>query len=170
MITNNRTIKWIESLADQELLIKAGERTSIDICATKDEVLGVETATFLRDLFHHFEYLVQIFNFRVGKPELQVKLSRNGDPQKGFSLQRNMMKLHLLSPQPGTVTLQCAKDLRDELGALRPSVMFTGLIEANFGTFHDVEWQFLGNRVVAEQVARHHITEFIQVSRSHLDN
>ena len=47
-------------------------------------------------------------------------------------------------------------------------MMFSGRVEAKFGTFHDVEWYFLGNRVNAELLARHYLTEFIQVSRDSL--
>jgi hypothetical protein len=44
-------------------------------------------------------------------------------------------------------------------------MMFSGLVEAKFGAFHDVEWYFLGNPIGAEQLARHYLTEFIQISR-----
>jgi hypothetical protein len=167
MFTSNRTIKWIENLAEQELLIKAGEKASIDICTTKDEVLSVETATFVRDLFYHFDYLVQLFNARVNQPGLQIKLLRIGDQLEGFSVFRNKMKLLLTRPQAGIVQLQCDKLILDENSRpSKTSVMFSGLIEAKFGTFNDVEWYFLGSRVTAEQVARHYLTEFIQVSRA----
>ena len=167
MFTSNRTIKWIENLAEQELLIKAGEKVSIDICTTKDEVLTVESATFVRDLFYHFEYLVQLFNARVNQPSLQIKLMRLGEQVDGFSLFRNKMKLVLSRPQPGVVQLQCDKLLLDENSRpSKTSMMFSGLIEAKFGTFNDVEWYFLGSRITAEQVARHYLTEFIQVSRA----
>lgn len=167
MFTSNRTIKWIENLAEQELLINAGQRVSIDILTTKEEVLTAETATFVRDLYYHFEYLIQLFNLRVSHPSLQIKLARNSEHLDGFSLSRNGMRLSLTKSQPGVVQLQCDKLIREEESrSNRTSMMFSGLIEANFGTFHDVEWNFLGSRVAAEQVARHYLTEFIQVSRS----
>lgn len=170
MLTSNRTIKWVENLADQELLITAGERGSIDICTTKDEVLVVETATFVRDLFFHFEYLVELFNSRVNRPPLQIKLTRQGERLEGFALSRNRHRLILFQSQPGAVQLQCDKLIGDE-GSRdnRTSLMFSGLIEAKFGAFHDVEWVFLGNPIGAEQVARHYLTEFIQVSRGGAD-
>lgn len=166
MFTSNRTIKWIENLAEQELLINAGERASIDILTTKEEVLTVETATFVRDLYYHFEYLIQLFNLRVSHPSLQIKLVRNSENLDGFTLSRNGMRLSLTKSQPGVVQLQCDKLIREEQSrSVKTSMMFSGLIEANFGTFHDVEWNFLGSRIAAEQVARHYLTEFIQVSR-----
>lgn len=165
MFTSNRTIKWIENLAEQELSIRAGERVSIDILTTKEEVLTVETATFVRDLFVHFEYLIQLFNLRVNQESLQIKVTRNSENLDGFSLSRNFMRLSVAKAQPGLVKLQCDKQIREEERTVKTSVMFSGLIEASFGTFHDVEWAFLGSRVTAEQVARHYLTEFIQVSR-----
>src|ERR1041385_8524230 len=103
MLTSNRTIKWIENLADQELLINSGERGSIDILTTKEEVLMVESATFVRDLFFHFEYLVDLFNSRVNQPSLQIKLVRQGERLEGFSLTRNRMRLSLAQSQPGAI-------------------------------------------------------------------
>lgn len=170
MSTSNRTIKWIENLAEQEVLINAGEKSSIDIFTTKEEVLSVETATFIRDLYYHFDYLVRLFNFRVNQPLIQIKLLRS-DRLDNFSLSRNGMKLSLSRPQPGVVQLQCEKSLTgDTSRGAKMSMMFSGMIEARFGTFHDVEWYFLGSRVNAEQVARHYLTEFIQSSRAVSDN
>jgi hypothetical protein len=166
MATSDRTIKWIENLADQELLIKAGERVSIDILSTKDEVLAVETASFVRDLLYHFDYLTRLFNGRVNQSTLQIKLQRP-DNQDSFSLVRNSLRLNISLRQPGVVQFQCDKKQSDSLtSGSRVSMMFSGMVEAKFGTFHDVEWYFLGNRVSAEQVARHYLTEFIQVSRA----
>lgn len=165
MSTTTRTIKWIESLAEQELSIKAGERTSLDIGDTKDVVLTVERTTFVRDLFHHFQYLINHFNHRVQDSSLQIKLTRTEEPDS-FSLSRNGLKLSLSTPQLGVISLQCDKMLSAENGVKRTSVMFSGMIEARFGTFHDVEWYFLGSRINPEQVARHYLTEFIQVTRN----
>src|SRR4051812_7979952 len=89
MFTSNRTIKWIENLADQEIQINAGHKSSIDILTAKDEVLNVETATFVRDLHSHFDYLVQLFNARVSHPNLQLKLQRGVDNMDGFTVSRN---------------------------------------------------------------------------------
>jgi hypothetical protein len=43
--------------------------------------------------------------------------------------------------------------------------MFSAVIEAQFETFDDVAWLFLGTPINAEQVARHYLTEFIQATR-----
>ena len=166
MLTSNRTIRWIENLAEQELLIKAGEKVSIDIGTTKDEVLAVETASFLRELFYQCEYLVGLFNSRVNQTGLQIKLSRSGDGLDGFTFARNKVRLAVTRPRPGVVKFQCDKQVpSDDSLSGKASMMFSGVIEGAFGTFHDVEWTFLGSRVAAEQVARHYLTEFIQLSR-----
>jgi len=167
MSTSTRTIKWIENLADQELLIRAGELGSIDLCTTKDQVLIVETTTFVRDLFYHFEYLTKLFNSRVNRPDLQMRLLRS-ETFDQFSLTRHEMRMSLSMRQPGAVQLQCDKLVGPEGPgkSTKVSFMFSGMVEAKFGTFHDVEWFFLGSRVTAEQVARHYLTEFIQATRS----
>ena len=163
-MTSNRTIKWIESLAEQELSIRSGDRMSFDLCTTKDEVLSVETATFLRDLYIHVDYLTRLFNLRVNDESMQLKIGKPGEGQDGFHVSRGEMRLGILSCKPGVIQFQCEKRL-DPGSSNRTAVMFSGMIEAEVGLFHEVEWSFLGNRVVPEQVARHYLTEFIQVSR-----
>ena len=166
MSTSHRTIKWIENLADQELRILAGESSSIDICSTKDEVLSIESASFVRDLIYLFDYLIRLFNSKV-QSELQIKVLRSDNPDN-FVLERNQLRLALSRPQDGVVQLQCDKLMANDgqARAFKTSMMFSGRVESKFGTFHDVEWYFLGSRVTAEQLARHYLTEFIQVSRS----
>lgn len=165
MATSDRTIKWIENLAEQELLIRSGEKISIDLLTTKDEVLSVETTSFVRDLYYHFDYLTRLFNERVSQSEMQIKLMR-AERQDCLTLLRNSLRLSVSLRQPGVVQFQCDK-VQDHKMDVSTSVnmMFSGMVEARFGAFHDVEWFFLGNRVSAEQVARHYLTEFIQVSR-----
>ncbi len=163
-MTSDRTIKWIESLAEQEVSIRGGDRASIDLCATKDEVLSVETATFIRDLYYHLDYLTALFNLRVVEQDMQIKLAKLHEVSEGFNLVRADMRLAILSGKPGVIQIQCEKRLEVNAPS-RTSVMFSGMIEAQFGLFHEVEWSFLGNRVAPEQVARHYLTEFIQVSR-----
>ncbi len=165
-MTSNRTIKWIESLADQESSIRSGDRVSIDLCTTKDEVLCVETATFLRDLYYHLDYLTRLFNLRVLDDEAQLKVSKVDVGKDGFFVSRGEMRLAISAGKPGVIQFQCEKRLEGSPGTpSKNSVMFSGVIEAGFGLFHEVEWLFIGNRVVPEQVARHYLTEFIQVSR-----
>jgi len=163
-VTSNRTIKWIESLAEQELSIQAGDRSSIDLCATKDEVLSVESATFIRDLYYHFDYLTRLFNMRVMEEAMQLKTSKHAEGNEGFVVSRADRRLTVSSGKPGVIQLHCEKRL-DAGSSNRTSLLFSGVIEAQFGLFHEVEWSFLGNRVAPEQVARHYLTEFIQVSR-----
>lgn len=160
--TSNRTKEWVKNLADQELSICAGERGSIDIYTTKEQILTAETETILKELQHHFAYLVKLFNSRVNQDSLKIQLAKDNS-NRLFSLSRNGMRLLVTRPQLGVIQLVCDKKMA---GAARSSVMFSGLVEAKFGIFHDVEWHFLGSRVTTEQVARHYLTEFIQVSRA----
>ncbi len=146
--------------------IRSGDRLSIDLCTTKDEVLSVETATFIRDLYYHFDYLTRLFNLRVNEEGMQLKIAKAGEAYEGFQVTRGEMKLAVLSGKPGAIQFQCEKRL-DPSSHSRTSTMFSGMIEAEFGLFHEVDWSFLGNRVAPEQVARHYLTEFIQVSRPH---
>ncbi|MBY0371546.1 hypothetical protein K2X33_12730 [bacterium] len=162
-MTSNRTIKWIESLAEQEVSIQSGDRLSIDLYKTKDEVLSVETSTFVRDLYYHVDYLIRLFNLRVVEEAMQLRLAKQGEGD-AFGVTRGDMRLTVSTTAPGVIQFACEKLLDPNLGP-RSSVMFSGGIEAQFGLFHEVDWSCLGNKVIPEQVARHYLTEFIQVSR-----
>lgn len=164
-MTSNRTIRWIENLADQEAGICRGERSFIDLCATKDDILQTETSAFVRDLKSNFEYLAELFNSRLADLTLQISVVRVEGRIPTFKLVRHGMLLSIWSPQPGSVQIRCDKVVSDETSAPKTSLMMTGAIEGDFGSFHDLEWRFLGSPVTAEQVARHYLTEFIQLSR-----
>lgn len=164
MFTSDKTIKWVENLADQECLILSGEKSSLDLCNAKEEVMNNETSAFVRSLFYHFEYLIRLFNARVDVAFLRIKIASSGDEFNSFSINRNQIHLKVSGSQPGIIHLQC---VRDENGSNSPgSVLFSGMIEARFETFHEVKWYFLDSIILPEQVARHYLTEFLQVSRS----
>ncbi|MFM8315532.1 MAG: hypothetical protein ACKOA8_14710 [Deltaproteobacteria bacterium] len=164
MFTSDKTIKWIENLAEQECLIQLGEKSSLDICSVKDEVLSTETSSFVRALFYHFEYLTKLFNARVEVPFLKIKVQSKEENFKSFTLSRNRISLTVTGNQPGAIQLQGVREDSGEMGV--NSVIFSGLIEGRFETFDEVKWFFLDNPILPEQVARHYLTEFLQVSRS----
>ena len=95
---------------------------------------------------------------------MEVRLLRNGDGGNGFSLSRFGMRLSVSPSGAGVIQIQCEKRMPDSSDPYsRPSVMFSGIVEAMFGVFHDVEWRFLGNPIEAHQVAQHYLTEFLQM-------
>jgi hypothetical protein len=165
MFTSDRTIKWIENLAEQELSIRAGERVSIDLASTMDEVLTAETGGFIGELTAHCRCLVELFNQRVNQSALPMTPLRFSDSPSGLTVTRNDMRVSLSATRPGVIQVQCHKIILDPSQTRKTIVMFSGLIEARFEPFHDVEWYFVGNRISAEQVARHYLTEFIQATR-----
>lgn len=161
-----RTAKWVEDLAKQELSILSGERVSLDILQTRDEVLRVETARFVRELFNQFDWLARLFNQHVGPGGLIVRLLKQTEGRESFFLERNGMRLAVYASGPGAIQIQCEKLMEGAASeAARSSVMFSGLLEARYGAFHDLTWEFLGTAVTPEQATRHYLTEFLQASR-----
>lgn len=166
MLTSDSSIRWIESLAEQEVMISAGQRASLDITKTKEDVMAVATSGYVRQLFFQLEYLVRLFNGHVSETDLGIRVLKDGERIDRFALSRNQMSLQVSSSRPGVVQIQCDRVINEGLTGSRTSVLFSGLLEARFGAFDEVEWHFLGNPVMAEQVARHYLTEFIQTSRN----
>lgn len=166
MFTSDGTIKWIESLAEQESLIHQGEKASLDIFAAKDEVLQYETASFLRKLESYFESLTRVFNGRLNQPSFALEMQKVGDGSGTFSIQRNQMRLTVTQSKPGTIQFLCDKISQDNYMVKTPSSrIFSGIVEASFVHFNEVVWQFLGSAVEAEKLSCHYLTEFLQVSR-----
>lgn len=159
MIASYKTVKWIEDLADQDARIRAGEKASFDLCATKDEIVRLETVAFVRDLFVQFEQMVRIFNGRIAGRSEGIRLLRQGDGVDGLALTRGTSRLQI-AKGAGVIQLQGEKVLTGG----RNQMLFQGMIEAAFGPFNEVQWTFLGSPVTAEQVARHYLTDFIQMS------
>ncbi len=167
MFTSDSTIKWIESLAEQESLIHQGEKASVDILATKDEVLQFETASFLRTLESYFESLTKLFNGRLDNHAHQIHLQKDLDGHSLFYVQRNHMRLSVTQSKPGKIQFLCDKVSEENLSSQSPSSrIFSGMVEASFVHFNQVIWEFLGSPVEAEKLACHYLTEFLQVSRS----
>lgn len=163
-MTSDSSIKWVENLAEQERLIFQGEKSSVDLTKTKEEVLAVSTASFFRQLFNQFEYLSRLFNSHLADRGPGIRLDRENELFESFALLRNATRLFISGHRPGFVHVQCEKKL-EGAGEMRSSVMFSGILEAKFATFDEVQWFFLGSPVTAEQVARHYLTEFLQTSR-----
>jgi hypothetical protein len=166
--TTVRTIHWVEHLAQQDRRLHDGERGAFDLTAAKEGLLRHETASFLRELESHLAEMTDHFNRFVGSSHLQVRLQRADGPSGEFSLHRGTLRLEVGARKPGAVRLQCDKLIASDSArpSTRSSVMFCSVIEASFGAFDEVSWGFLGSPVSAELVARHHFTEFVQMSRS----
>jgi hypothetical protein len=149
-----------ENLAIQEQNIHQGESSSIDLFQTQQEVLNIETQSFLSEIYFQFEYLVRLFNNRKGNTSAEICLKKKKEiPEEGFSIERNHLSLSFQKVQVGALAFECAQKDGEH------GVLFSGRVEANFGSFHDVEWFYIGSRVTSEQIARHYLTEFIQMSR-----
>lgn len=110
MLTSNKTIKWVENLAEQECLIQLGEKSSLDICSVKDDILITETNAFIRALFYQFEYLIRLFNSKVDLPALKIKIQSREEGENRFALSRNRINLIITGTQIGVVQLQCVRD------------------------------------------------------------
>ena len=161
MDTSEPTPKWIENLAEQEFLLRAGDAVFGSDISEKDKLV-LETSHFMRQLQDHFAYMVDTFNLRMNQPELRIKNAEKGAEGEILSLSRNGLRLPVQVPQPGRIQFLCDK-LPGDFGG-KPSVMFTGGVEAEFES-EDLRWQFLGNTISAEQLARHYLAEFLQTSR-----
>lgn len=171
MFTSDSTIKWIESLAEQEAQIHLGEKASVDILATKEEVLQFETTSFLRALESYFESLSKLFNARLGHQIYQIQMQKNREGHSLFYIQRNQMRLSVTQSKPGKIQFLCDKVSEENPLSQSPSSrIFSGIVEANFVHFNQVIWEFLGSPVDAEKLSCHYLTEFLQVSRSSLLN
>lgn len=153
--TSDRSIRWIENLAEQEALLGQSDG-AYDLCSTRDEILLSETVNFLNELRYHLEFMVRLFNGKINGDRNLVKISKSPSPFDGFSLIRNNIECRIGSKKSGAVHLNCARS---------ESVLTTALVEASFSSFHDVEWVFLGEKVTSEKIARHFLTEFLQLSR-----
>jgi len=153
---------WIESLAAQENSILSGERTGLDISQTKEDILSLESSLFLQALYSQYESLVPLFNTKCPNPVAKLALSSTLAEGKmaSFYIHRNAYRLILGKQSQGFINFRCEKDREGET----PHVLFSGTVEAVFGQFHEIHWDYLTSPITAEQLALHCFTEFIQTS------
>lgn len=161
---SDHSIKWVENLAEQEGLILAGQLPSLDITKTREEVLAVATTVFLRELRAQWISLSQLFNARMKDAPLNIVWGYLNDKIDGFYLLRNSVRLSISSSRVGSIQVQCEKMTSEAPSRL--SMIFSGVIEARFSNFDEVNWFFLEKNISVEQLARYYLTEFIQSSRS----
>lgn len=155
-MVSSRTVSWIENLATQENEIVQGERVSIDIGSAKDRLLESETLLFNRSLLCSFRELCASLNRRLPPEASPIRVKRVADSGEEFSVERIPLQL-LFRCQVGVIQFVC-----DKAGELQ----FSGSIEARFSAFYELDWLFLGSKVSAEQVARHYLTELLQLTSS----
>lgn len=165
MFASSRTIQWIENLAEQEGQISSGRRSSVDLSSTKQSLIEGETFSFLQQLHSGIDYLISVFNSRVPDAGSELRMQASSEVQ-GFTIARNGVRLTVVPQRPGCIQIACEKAAGQSRGGDgRSYLLFSSAVEAHFGSFNEVEWTSLGSVVNAEQVVRHYLTEFIQVSR-----
>lgn len=155
MALSSRTMDWIESLVVQEKEILTGDRLSIDLGHAKDGLLSAETVHFVRALHCKFAELAVFVNRRLPETSCPVSVITVCEGGEEFVVERLPVRLCFKS-RPGSINFSC-----DRISA---GLQFTGSIEARFGVFYEIDWMFLGARVTAEQIARHHLTELLQIT------
>lgn len=161
---SDSSIKWIENLADQEGLILRGQLPSLDINRTREEVLSVATAVFIRELKTQWITLSKLFNARMKEPSLSIVWGEIPDRAHCFYLERNGVRLIVSSSCSAAIQIKCEKLLMET--PVRTTTMFSGVVEARFSGFEEVHWYFLEKVITSEQLARYYLTEFLQSSRS----
>lgn len=161
---SDSSLKWIENLAEQDVLISSGKISELDLAQTKEEVLALSTTAFIRELKAHCHTFIKIFNGRMQEAALALSMDDLADKAEGFMVQRNRIRLLFMTHQSGTIQIQCERGDSQKIAQFSP--VFSGQIQAKFQSFDDVSWFFLEKPVTAEQFCRFYLTEFIQVSRS----
>lgn len=151
------SLRWVERLAEQESGVQAGERSSVDLYQVREEVLGLESAQFLRELRNALETLAKLFNAQMATDETKIRLQPLSDSGEAFSLSRLNCLIQFDSARPGVIQVQTKR-----IAVENPIHLATATLEAQFGAFDEVSWLFLGEKINSEQVARHFLTELVQ--------
>ncbi len=151
------SLRWVERLAEQESGVQAGERSQVDLFQVREEVLLLESSQFLRELRTAFETLGKLFNEQMFSEEAKIQIQPTSETRDGFSLLRLNIRIQFESARPGVIQVQIKR-----VAVENPIHLSTATLEAQFGTFDEVTWLFLGEKINSEQVARHFLTELVQ--------
>ena len=127
----------------------------------KQELLKIRTQEFTATLQNTFREHVELFNETRRSPAHAIQLYKVSQTAEDFMLFRNGVKLVVSGQRSGRVLLA----FNQYLGQIfAPTSSPTVEIEASWGAFDQLFWQYKGERVQVLDLVRYFMTEFVRQS------
>ncbi len=161
------SFSWIEDLALEEISMEESGiiqfNDHLDGNALLEEE-SIKLMSILRDLFESYS---EKFNEFRGNAGTRIRIFKISNTINDFMLFRNSLKLVVARKARDTISIGFLSNtgvFAARLNAFSPIESGIHEIKAKIGVFNKVSWEFQGEKVDLETLARHYLTEFIKHS------
>jgi len=167
---------WIHELARVEIHPDPNNVLNSSGSSDSQQMIEESTVVFLSQLKESFHENCQIFNSysEAGKRFQEIKLYHLAHSAADFMVYRNQIKLVVNNTAHGVIQIAFANHKQGNLRVNQnASSSFDGNAELNYpreilakiGPFREVHWEFDGQKVEAERVAKFYFEEFVRATR-----
>jgi hypothetical protein len=166
---------WIHELVKNET---TGDQVSAQTSFNPQQAIEESTIDFLVSLRSTLTDYLQTFNgYSEGALRFQeVKLYSIAQAAADFMVYRNQIKMVVANVAHGIVQISIAhhsnktlfvdgQSSREKEGGFVPAFASPCEITAQIGPFHDIYWNFKGEKVTPEQLGKYFFSEFVMASR-----
>ena len=164
---------WIHELARAEVHPDAERLLQLGRSFDPQQLVEESTVDFLTELREYFNDYARIFNaYSEGASRFQeLKVYSVAQTAADFMVFRNQIKLIVSNSAHGIIQIGFAQHARGNLAmdgqsqAARIATAQAQDLLAQVGPFRDVTWNFQGEKVQPEQVAKFYFAEFARATR-----
>ena len=164
---------WIHELARAEVHPDAERLLQLGRSFDPQQLVEESTVDFLTELREYFNDYARIFNaYSEGASRFQeLKVYSVAQTAADFMVFRNQIKLIVSNSAHGIIQIGFAQHTRGNLAmdgqsqAARATTAQAQDLLAQVGPFRDVTWNFQGEKVQPEQVAKFYFAEFARATR-----
>ena len=161
---------WIENLALDELNMDETGIVHFDDHLNIDQLLEESSLDLMNQIRDRIEVYVTCFNEYRGKNDQgpQIKIFKISNTVNDFMLFRNSLKLVFARKANDMISIGFLSNTGGlyaaRLDNSQPALNQAHEIRAHIGPFNKIIWQFQGEALDLDSMARHYLTEFIKNS------
>ena len=150
-------IPWPAELALAERRAEREGTVDFQNAFNKQELLKKKTREFMSKLRRSFKQQIELFNDSRKAPGHAIQIYRVSQTADDFMLFRNGVKLIVSGQRAGQVLFAYNQFLGQ---IFAPNKNPTLTLEAHWGPFNELFWQYRGERIEIADLVRHFLTEF----------
>ncbi len=161
-LSSTAVLAWATELALEERKMDRMGVVDFSNSFKKQDLLKRMTREFMRKLRESFQRDIEVFNGSRQSASHGVHLYRVSNTEEDFMLFRNGVKLVVSGERSGRVVLAFNQFLGQIFTPSQQQPSFE--LEASWGAFDQLHWNYRGERVSIPDVVRYFLSEFVRQS------
>jgi len=165
--TNNKSVSseatgtWIDDLAIEERQMEEQGVVDYSHHFQKHKLIQNQTFEFQKKIHLKLTMLIEKFNEIRHSPQNSIKIYGISGSDNDFMLFRNGVKLVISSQQAGKIQFTFNQYIGQTFSSNSSRPLF---IEASWGAFEQLVWNYKGERVNIDETVRFFLAEFVRQS------